>query len=122
MKIEIGRKTQIILVLLFLVGIASGLSDFGNNINIPGIYTGNGSGLTYLLLSNTMNTPAGSISATTGQNAINELDTEKLALTGGTMSGNIALNGQNITGGLDISSKNIGGVIYADQYANLQAA
>lgn len=38
---------------------------------------------------NTPNTPAGSIVATDVQAALNELDTEKLALTGGTMTGAI---------------------------------
>lgn len=39
------------------------------------------------------NTPAGNIAASTVQNAINELDTEKLGLAGGTMTGNLTLAG-----------------------------
>lgn len=38
------------------------------------------------------NTPAGNIAATTVQAAINELDSEKLALTGGTITGNLTLS------------------------------
>lgn len=44
------------------------------------------------------NTPAGSIAATDVQAALNELDTEKLALAGGTMSGAIAMGTNKITG------------------------
>jgi hypothetical protein len=45
------------------------------------------------------NTPAGNIAATTVQAAIDELDSEKLALAGGTMTGDIAMSGtQQITG------------------------
>ena len=39
------------------------------------------------------NTPAGNIAATDVQAALNELDTEKLALAGGTMTGNLTLAG-----------------------------
>ena len=49
------------------------------------------------IASQIVNTPAGAIVATTVQAAINELDTEKLPLAGGTMTGNIALNGYQIT-------------------------
>lgn len=42
------------------------------------------------------NTPAGDIAAITVQTAINELDTEKLALTGGTVTGNITPTGRMI--------------------------
>jgi len=44
------------------------------------------------------NVPAGSIAATDVQAALNELDTEKLAKAGGTMSGNIAMGGNKVTG------------------------
>ena len=44
------------------------------------------------------NTAAGAIVATDVQAAINELDTEKLALAGGTMSGAIAMGTSKITG------------------------
>jgi hypothetical protein len=39
------------------------------------------------------NTPSGGIAATTVQGAVNELDAEKLALAGGTMSGNLTISG-----------------------------
>lgn len=42
-------------------------------------------------------TPAGTLAATTVQAALNELDTEKLALAGGTMSGPINMGAQNIS-------------------------
>jgi len=42
---------------------------------------------------NITNAPAGTISATTVQAAINELDTEKVAKAGGTMSGDLNLGG-----------------------------
>ena len=51
--------------------------------------------------SNITNTPAGNIAATNVQNAINELDTEKLALTGGTLTGNLTVpsfNGGQLAG------------------------
>jgi hypothetical protein len=41
---------------------------------------------------NTPNTPAGNIAATTVQAAINELDSEKLAVAGGTMTGALTLS------------------------------
>ena len=41
-----------------------------------------------------INVPAGDIGATNVQDALNELDTKKLALTGGTMTGSIAMSGQ----------------------------
>lgn len=47
------------------------------------------------------NTPAGNIAATNVQDAINELDTEKLALTGGTLTGNLTVpsfNGGQLAG------------------------
>lgn len=44
------------------------------------------------------NTPAGNITATTVQAAIDELDSEKLDKTGGTMSGAIAMGSSKITG------------------------
>jgi hypothetical protein len=44
------------------------------------------------------NTPAGNIAATDVQAALNELDNEKLALAGGTMSGAIAMGSNKITG------------------------
>lgn len=50
---------------------------------------------------NTPNTPAGNIAATNVQTALNELDTEKLALAGGTMTGNLnvpSLNGGPLAG------------------------
>lgn len=43
-------------------------------------------------------TPTGNIAATNVQNALAELDTEKLALAGGTMAGAIAMGVNNITG------------------------
>lgn len=46
---------------------------------------------------NVSNTPAGGISATTVQAAINELDTEKLNLSGGTLSGSLTLPGLTTT-------------------------
>lgn len=46
---------------------------------------------------NITNTPAGGISAITVQAAINELDTEKLSLSGGTMSGTLNMNGGTIS-------------------------
>lgn len=45
------------------------------------------------IAANVTNTPAGNIAATTVQAAINELDTEKLPLAGGTMAGNLVLDG-----------------------------
>lgn len=55
------------------------------------------------------NTPAGTISATTVQAAINELDTEKLPLAGGTMTGVLAMGANAITtsstvDGVDVSA------------------
>lgn len=44
-----------------------------------------------------INTPSGSISANNVQNALNELDTEKLALAGGTMSGALNMGSNAIT-------------------------
>lgn len=44
------------------------------------------------------NTPAGNIAATNVQDALNELDAEKLALSGGTMTGNLAMGGNKVTG------------------------
>ena len=46
---------------------------------------------------NITNVAAGNIAATNVQAALNELDTEKLAIAGGTMSGNINMNSNNIT-------------------------
>lgn len=43
------------------------------------------------------NTPAGNIAATDVQTALNELDTEKLALAGGTMSGALNMGSNQIT-------------------------
>lgn len=43
------------------------------------------------------NIPAGNIGSTTVQAALNELDTEKLSLAGGTMSGPIAMGNNNVT-------------------------
>ena len=48
-------------------------------------------------------TPYGSISSTNVQNAIEELDTEKLALAGGTMSGDINMSQNDITDSKSIS-------------------
>lgn len=62
------------------------------------------------------NTPAGNIAATTVQGAIDELDTEKLDKTGGTISGNLVVSGDLDVNGttttintanLDITDKNI---------------
>ncbi len=50
------------------------------------------------------NTAAGNIVATTVQAAINELDSEKLALAGGTMTGDISMGANNITGSGTISA------------------
>lgn len=52
------------------------------------------------LASDTINTPAGNIAAADVQTAVNELDTEKLALAGGTMTGDLTFSGaQKIIGG-----------------------
>ena len=48
-------------------------------------------------------TPAGNLSSTNVQNALEELDLEKLALAGGTMSGPIDMGTNNITNGGSIS-------------------
>jgi hypothetical protein len=56
--------------------------------------------------SNITNTPAGNISATDVQTALDELDTEKLSIAGGTMTGVLDMGGQTITnlvGPFDIS-------------------
>jgi len=55
------------------------------------------------------NTPAGGIAATDVQAALNELDTEKLALAGGTMAGVLAMGANAITtsstvDGVDVSA------------------
>ena len=75
-----------------------------------GIYGRKGSNATWTLVtavnSGTLpNTPAGGISATNVQAAINELDTEKLSKTGGTMTGAITLLAANPTAATDASHK-----------------
>lgn len=45
---------------------------------------------------NLTNTPAGNLAATTVQAALNELDTEKVALAGGTLSGGLTVSGEFI--------------------------
>lgn len=110
MKIEIGKKTQTIIVFLLLIGVASAISEYGNNINIPGNIDaifgnftnvrGNGSGLSALNASNLTGVPP---------NASIPLSAANLSAANNTFTGNV-------------SAKKIGGVIYADQYATLQAA
>ena len=90
------------------VGISgsSGLSDdvilaSGSNVtlsqsgNVISISSGGGDFQTAV---QTPITPVGDISAIEVQSAIEELDTEKLSLAGGTMSGAIAMGDNNITG------------------------
>lgn len=50
------------------------------------------------------NVPAGNIAATTVQGAINELDTEKVAKAGDTMTGSLAIQGSGTNGSLWVSS------------------
>ncbi|MEQ9261917.1 MAG: hypothetical protein RLP14_02020, partial [Owenweeksia sp.] len=47
--------------------------------------------------SSVTNVAAGNIAATDVQGAINELDAEKLALAGGTMSGNLDMGANNLS-------------------------
>jgi hypothetical protein len=54
-----------------------------------------------------INTPAGNIVATDVQAAINELDTEKLALTGGTMTGALHLSAGTATASTGTTSINV---------------
>ena len=54
--------------------------------------------------SNIVNTPGGNVSATDVQSAIYELDGDKLAVTGGTLSGSLNINSS--TGNLVVSSGN----------------
>jgi len=56
--------------------------------------------------SNVGSTAAGNISATNVQAALEELDTEKLALTGGTLTGDITLNAQSDVRFADSDSSN----------------
>lgn len=57
-----------------------------------------GATITGLNATSAVNTPAGNIAAVNVQTALNELDTEKLALAGGTMTGTLAMGANNITG------------------------
>jgi hypothetical protein len=59
---------------------------------------------TSLPASSISNTPAGDISATNVQAALNELDSEKLALTGGTISGNLEVSGTLTNGGVPVAT------------------
>lgn len=52
------------------------------------------------------NTAAGNIAATTAQSAINELDSEKLDKSGGTLTGTLQVNAQNQTRYADSDSSN----------------
>lgn len=59
----------------------------------------------------TVNTPAGNIAATDVQTALNELDTEKVAKSGDTMTGALALPSNGLTVGtnqLSVSGGNVG--------------
>ncbi len=46
MKIEIGKKTQTILVLLLLAGVVGAVSEYGNNAIISGYFSGDGGNIT----------------------------------------------------------------------------
>ncbi len=46
MEIEIGKKTQIIIAILLLTGIAGAVSEYGNNVIISGYFSGDGSNIT----------------------------------------------------------------------------
>ncbi|MCB0355740.1 MAG: hypothetical protein KDD40_01975 [Bdellovibrionales bacterium] len=69
-----------------------------------------------------VNAPAGNISSTTTQTAINELDSEKLDKTGGTIAGSLIVTGNTtiagiITGGSDINMA--GGDLTTSQLGNI---
>jgi len=76
-------------------------SPDGNNWTTPfiidtnGVIYANGAGLTNLAVGASEFTPVGSLEATTIQAAIEELENEKLALTGGTLTGSLTLS-QNL--------------------------
>ncbi len=46
MEIEIGKKTQIIIAILLLTGIAGAVSEYGNNVIISGYFSGDGGNIT----------------------------------------------------------------------------
>lgn len=62
---------------------------------------------------NISNSPAGNVSATTVQTAINELDTEKLDKSGGTMTGALSGTAITLSGALAAASAAITGAITA---------
>lgn len=71
----------------FTVHALNGIQLLGGSIS------GDGSGLTNLSAGASKFTPVGNLEATNIQSAINELDTEKLALTGGTITGDLTVQG-----------------------------
>ena len=58
------------------------------------------------------NTPAGTIAATTAQTAINELDTEKVAKAGDTMTGRLAMNPKGV------AASDGGSIVFTELAAN----
>lgn len=62
---------------------------------------------------NISNSPAGNIAGTTVQTALNELDTEKLALAGGTLTGALSGTAITLSGALAAASAAITGAITA---------
>ena len=91
-------------------------ANIGVNIVTKGTgqFTINGSPIR-MTASNIANTPAGNIAAINVQDAINELDTEKLAKSGGPITGNItmAVNGPYLThgGGAILGTRAITGTL-----------
>ncbi len=52
MEIEIGKKTQIIIAILMLIGVAGAVSEYGNNVIISGWFSGDGGNITGLNATN----------------------------------------------------------------------
>ncbi len=78
--------------------------DDGKTLTVTGDATISGTNTGNQIASTVSNTPAGNISSTDVQAAINELDTEKLALTGGALTGNVTITSGKTIDGVDISA------------------
>ena len=94
-----------------IAGVASVYGRTGAVVAVAGDYTA----------TKITNTPAGTIAATNVQTALNELDTEKMALAGGTFTGGVTFTSAGITVGASIPFSDAAGTLTLQNVSVLDA-